>query len=60
MGLWPSNFGPCGRHVHEDQYLYLDFEEGVLNGIRMVDKETAENSDFVIRPFSASPASFHS
>ena len=35
-------------NVPEDQYLYLDFEDGRVNSIRMVDKETAENSKFVI------------
>ena len=35
-------------NVPEDQYLYLDFEDGVVNGIRMVDQETAENAKFVI------------
>ena len=36
------------KNVAEDQYLYLDFEDGVVNGIRMVDKDTAENAKFVI------------
>ena len=36
------------KNVTEDQYLYLDFEDGVVNGIRMVDKETAEKAKFVI------------
>lgn len=35
-------------NVHEDHYLYLDFEDGVVNGIRMVDQATAENAKFVI------------
>ena len=35
-------------NVHEDKYLYLDFHDGVVNSIRMVDKETAENSKYVI------------
>lgn len=35
-------------NVHEDQYLYMDLEDGKVNSIRMVDKETAENSKFVI------------
>ena len=34
--------------LHEDQYLFLDFEDGKVNGIRMTDKETAENAKFVI------------
>ena len=36
------------KNVTEDQYLYLDFEDGVVNGIGMVGKEKAENTDFVI------------
>ncbi len=36
------------KKVTEDQYLYLDFADGVVNGIRMVDRETAENAKFVI------------
>ena len=35
-------------NVPEDQYLYMDFEDGVVNGIHMTDKETAENAKFVI------------
>jgi putative sterol carrier protein len=35
-------------NVLEDQYLYLDFEDGVVNSIRMTDQETAENSKYVI------------
>jgi len=35
-------------NVQEDQYLYMDLEDGRVNSIRMVDKETAENSKFVI------------
>ena len=35
-------------NVNEDHYLYLDFEDGKVNSIRMVDKETAEGSKFVI------------
>jgi putative sterol carrier protein len=35
-------------HVPEDQYLHLDFEDGVVNGIRMASRETAENAKFVI------------
>jgi len=35
-------------NVPEDQYLYLDFEDGVVKGIRMADKEKAENCKFVI------------
>jgi putative sterol carrier protein len=35
-------------NVPEDQYLYLDFEDGVVNSIRMVDKETAENAKYII------------
>jgi putative sterol carrier protein len=50
---WQGDIG-CVMHkdpaanILEDQYLYLDFEDGVVNGIRMVDKETAENAKFVI------------
>ena len=50
---WQGDIG-CVMHkdaaanIPEDQYLYLDFEDVVVNGIRMVDKETAENSKFVI------------
>ena len=36
------------KKVTEDQYLYLDFADGVVNGLRMVDRETAENAKFVI------------
>ncbi len=36
------------KNVPQDQYLYLDFEDGVVKGIRMVDKATAENAKFVI------------
>jgi putative sterol carrier protein len=35
-------------NVPENQYLYLDFHDGVVNGIRMVDRQTAENSKYVI------------
>lgn len=32
----------------EDQYLYLDFEDGRVNGITMVDREKAEKAKFII------------
>ena len=32
----------------EDQYLYLDFEDGKVNGICMVDREKAEKAKFII------------
>ena len=35
-------------NVREDQYLYLDFEDGVVNSIRMVDKETVESAKYII------------
>jgi len=35
-------------NLTEDQYLYLDFEDGVVNGIYMVDQDKAENAKFVI------------
>lgn len=35
-------------NVPEDQYLYLDFDDGTVNGIRMTDRETAEACKFVI------------
>ena len=35
-------------NVPENQYLYLDFADGVVNGIHMTDQATAENSKFVI------------
>jgi len=35
-------------NLEEDRYLFLDFEDGKVNGIRMTDKETAENAKFVI------------
>ena len=50
---WQGDIG-CVMHkdpaanLPEDKYLYLDFEDGIVNGIRMVDKETAENAKFVI------------
>jgi len=34
--------------LHEDYYLFLDFEDGKVNSIRMTDRETAENAKFVI------------
>jgi len=36
------------ENLHEDQHLFLDFEDGKVNSIRMTDKETAENAKFVI------------
>ena len=36
-------------NVHEDQYLYLDFDDGTVNGIHMTDQATAESAKFVIR-----------
>lgn len=35
-------------NVPEDQYLYLDFEDGKVNSIRMTDKETAKKCKFII------------
>ncbi|MBI5585414.1 MAG: SCP2 sterol-binding domain-containing protein [Deltaproteobacteria bacterium] len=35
-------------HIPEDQYLYLDFEDGQVNGIFMVDREKAEQAKFII------------
>ena len=35
-------------NVKDDHYLYLDFEDGVVNSIRMVDRQTAENAKFII------------
>ena len=37
-----------GANMPEDQYLYLDFEDGKVNGITMIDKEKAENAKFII------------
>jgi putative sterol carrier protein len=37
-----------GANLPENQYLYLDFADGVVNGIHMTDRETAENAKFVI------------
>lgn len=36
------------KNVPEDQFLHIDFEDGVVNGITMVDREKAENSKFVL------------
>ena len=35
-------------NMPEDKYIYLDFHDGVVNSIRMVDQQTAENSKYVI------------
>lgn len=35
-------------NVPQDMYLYLDFEDGVVNAIRMADRETVENAKYVI------------
>jgi putative sterol carrier protein len=35
-------------NVADDHYLYLDFEDGKVNGIYMTDKDKAENAKFVI------------
>ena len=37
-----------GGNIPDDQYLYLDFHDGVVNGIHMTDQATAENAKFVI------------
>ena len=37
-----------GANLPENQYLYLDFADGVVNGIHMTDQPTAENAKFVI------------
>jgi putative sterol carrier protein len=37
-----------GAKVTENQYLYLNFADGVVNGIHMTDQQTAENAKFVI------------
>jgi putative sterol carrier protein len=37
-----------GANLLENQYLYLDFADGVVNGIHMTDQATAENAKFVI------------
>ena len=37
-----------GENLPENQYLYLDFADGVVNGIHMTDQATAENAKFVI------------
>jgi putative sterol carrier protein len=50
---WEGDIGcvilkdPAAR-VDQNQYLYLDFADGVVNGIHMTDRETAENAKFVI------------
>lgn len=36
-------------NLPEDQFLYLDFEDGRVNGITMVDREKAEKAQFIIR-----------
>lgn len=37
-----------GASLPDNQYLYLDFADGVVNGIHMTDQATAENAKFVI------------
>jgi putative sterol carrier protein len=36
------------KGVNEEKYLHLDFNDGTVNGIRMIDKEKAESAKFVI------------
>ncbi len=36
------------KGVKDEKYLYLDFNDGTVNGIRMIDKEKAESAKFVI------------
>lgn len=42
-------FADPERRVPEEQYLYLDFEDGVVNNICMTTKEKAEAAEYVIR-----------
>jgi len=37
-----------GANLPDNQYLYLDFADGVVNGIHMTDQTKAESAKFVI------------